>query len=109
MSETVQPGSTIPFDPSDERVILFDWDDTLAAAAGISTSTFTVTTIKQSGVTALTLDNPTIVAGARSAQVRAKATSATAGDSYWLNHKIVTNESPAQTFERRVKVRIEDR
>jgi hypothetical protein len=96
-------------DPSDIRVLVFDWDDeALAAAVTITTSTFTITTVKQNGLTILTKDNPTIVSGNRKTQVRLLATTATAGDKYLLANAIVTNESPAQTIERQIQVHIEN-
>jgi hypothetical protein len=109
MSTTIAPGGLLRMDPADVRVIQFDWDDAaLAAAVTISTSTFTITTVKQNGLTILTKDNPSIVSGNRKTQVRLLATTATAGDKYLLANAIVTNESPAQTIERQIHVHIEN-
>jgi hypothetical protein len=109
MTTSIRPQGLLRLDPSDIRVILFDWDDeALAASVTISTSTFTITTVKQNGLTILTKDNPTIVTGNRKTQVRLLATTATAGDKYLLANAIVTNESPAQTIERQITVLIEN-
>jgi hypothetical protein len=105
----IQAGGTIVLDPSDERVILFDWDDTdvLASGVEISSSTYTITAIRQSG-TALTKDNESIVAGNRKTQARLLATTASIGDAYWVSNKVTTNEVPAQKIEQRYKVLIQD-
>lgn len=109
MSATIRAGGLLVLDPSDVRVIQFDWDaEGLASSVEISTSTFTIGVIQQSGVTALTKDNPSVVTGNRKTQVRLIATTATAGDRYMLANTIVTNESPAQTIERHIIVLIEN-
>jgi long-subunit fatty acid transport protein len=107
MSYTIRPGDTYVIDPADKRVVVFDWSG-LAAAAEVSTSTFTIGTIRQNGATALTKDNPSILAGNRSTQVRLDATTATAGDIYTLANAVVTNESPAQTIERQITVLVQN-
>jgi hypothetical protein len=107
VSTTIRPGDTLTLDPSDKRVIQFDWSG-LPTSAEISTSTFTIGTVRQNGATILTKDNPSIVTGNRKTQVRLDATTATAGDRYTLANTIVTNESPAQTIERQIDVRIEN-
>lgn len=109
MSDTIRAGGLAVFDPSDERVIQFDWDtEALADGVTITSSVFTIEAIQQAGVTALTKDNEGIVAGSRKTSVRLLATTATAGDSYWVNNKITTNETPAQKIERRFKVLVQD-
>jgi hypothetical protein len=110
MSETVYAGGLVIFDPSDKRVIQFNWDDTtvLAEDVQISSSAWTITAIKQSGVTALTSDNASIVSGNRKTQIRLLATTATEGDIYWVSNKITTDESPAQEIEQRFKVKVEN-
>lgn len=107
MSTTMSPGGLLVLDPSDKRVIQFNWDGALAAAAEISTSAFTITAIKQNGATALTKDEELIVSGNRKTQLRLLATTATAGDIYEVANAIVTNETPAQTVERSIKVLIQ--
>jgi hypothetical protein len=104
----VKPGDTVPFDPSDVRVVAFNWDDrSLGVGVTISTSTFTITAIRQIGVTALTKDNPSITGSSRRTQVRLIATTATLGDEYEVANAVVTNESPAQTKEQSFRVLIQ--
>lgn len=106
----VTPGSDIKLDPADKRAIVFDWDTlNLGTGVTISTSTWTITAIIQTG-TALTKDNESILSGNRKAQVRLDATTATVGDEYEVANKIVTTgETPAQTKERSVRVLIRQR
>ena len=108
MSLTIRPNDQITLDPSDEQVVQWDWTDRVVATAAISTSTFTVTAIKQNGGTTVTLDSASILVSNRVTQIRIKATTATAGDQCWINNKIVTNEGPAQTWERRIKVLVQN-
>jgi len=106
---TIQSGGLVTFDPDDIRVVTFDWDQLgLAANVTISTSTWTITAIRQSGASALTSDNPQILSGSRKTSVRLNATTATVGDEYEVANKIVTNESPSQTKEQSFRVLIED-
>lgn len=109
MTDTIRTGGLFVLDPSDKRVIQFDWDtEGLPADVEIGTSTFTIGVLKQNGATVLTKDNPSIVSGNRSTQVRLDATTATVGDKYTLANTIVTNESPSQTIERQITVLIEN-
>lgn len=119
----VQPGQTVTLDPSDKRSVVFDWDaSSLASGVVIATSTFTITAIKQTGVTALTKDNEakltalqaTTALGRtvlvdRATRLRLLATTATAGDEYEVENAIVTDESPAQTKAVSIRVLIENR
>lgn len=98
MSVTIQDGGSVRQDPNDTRLYVFDWDDNLATAAAISTSTFTVTVLRPTGAVALTKDNESIRSDNRSTQLRLSG--AVAGVLYQIANKIVTNESPAQTKER---------
>lgn len=107
-TQTIQAGGLVVLDPANSEFIQFDWDSKLADDAEISTSTWTIVAIKQSGETALTKDNETIVTGGRKVQARFISTTASEGDKYWVNSKIVTNESPAQTIEQRFKVLIQN-
>ena len=105
----IRPGGLVVLDPSEERFIGFDWDsENLAPGATIVSSTFTITVIRQSGATALTLDTQSILSNLRSTQVRLLATTAAVGDEYELANRIVTSETPAQTKEQRVRVLIQD-
>jgi hypothetical protein len=112
VSTTIEAGGLLVLDPSDKRVIQFDWDtDALPAGVEIATpsgSTFTITAIQQSGLTALTKDQESIVSGNRKTQLRLVATTATVGDRYLVANQIVTNESPAQTIERQFEVLIQN-
>lgn len=120
----VKPGAVVVLDPSESRLIVFDWDErSLAAGVGITTSTFTITAIQQSGGTALTKDNPailtaseastalerTVSVASRATRVRAIATTATLGDEYELENVILTNESPTQTKAGSIRIRIENK
>jgi len=106
---TIRSHGLLALDPGDSRVIQFDWDtEGLPAGVQISTSTFTITTVKQNGATILTKDNPSIVAGNRATQVRLIGTTATAGDSYLLMNEIVTSEVPTQTIQRQIHVLVQD-
>lgn len=105
MSTTIQAGELLVLDPSDKRVISFDWG-VLAEGVTIASNTFTITTVKQNGLTILTKDNETT--GSRTVQLRLDATTTTAGDKYRVASKIVTSEVPAQTIERQFTVRIQN-
>lgn len=112
MSATVvvSPGGFVTLDPNDQRLFTFDWDTlNLEPGVTIATSTFTITTLRQSGPTALTKDNEIILVGGRSSQVRLLATTATLGDRYEVANKIVTNEIPSEQKERSFKVSIENK
>src|SRR4051812_46926484 len=107
---TLRPGDLVVVDPSEKRVVTFDWDAaSLAAAVTISTSTFTLTAVRQNGLTAVTVDNPTMLTGSRKTSVRVDATTGTLGDEYALANKIVTSETPAQTKELSIRVLVQDR
>jgi hypothetical protein len=110
VSETIEAGGLLTLDPSDKRVIQFDWDtDALPDGVEISTSTFTIAVVgQQGGLTLLTKDQESIVTGNRKTQLRLLATTATVGDRYLVANQIVTNESPAQTIERQFEVLIQN-
>lgn len=106
---TLPPSALIRLDPSDTRVIVFDWDDeNLAVGVTITAAVWTITAVRQTGVTALTKDNESLTGGSRKAQARLIATTATAGDVYEVACKITTNESPTQTKEQSIRVVIEN-
>ena len=120
----VRPGDVVILDPADQRVIVFDWDLlNLTAGTEATTSTFTITAIRQSGVTALTADNAsrltaasattvlgrTVTGDNRVTQVRLLATTATAGDEYELANKVVTSDAVPQTKEQSIGVYIRQR
>lgn len=108
---TLSPGDLIVLDPSDKRVVVFDFDE-LNLPAGVSLTSgyvITVTALKQSGATALTTDNDSRTGSNRKVQVRLLATTATVGDLYEVACKGVTDETPAQEKEYSVRVLIENR
>ncbi len=110
MSITIKSGGLAVMDPSDVRVFTFDWDaNNLSTAVTITTSSWTITTTQQNGLTVLTKDNESILSGSRRTQVRLNATTATVGDAYLVSNKIVTNESPTQTKEQSFQVVIQNR
>lgn len=104
MSITVDNGATITKDPSDVLVYTFDWDAAnLAAAVTITEFVATITPIDPStSDTALTkVDSGTglgIVSSSR--KVAIKLSAGTLGQTYRVDCRIVTSETPAQTKER---------
>jgi hypothetical protein len=121
----VNAGQLVQFDPSDTRVICFDWDkrNLLGDSVLIATSTWTITAVQQSGSNPLAKDNEarltaieataaigrTVTGDYRVTRVRLDATVATAGDRYRVSNKILTNETPAQTKEQSFYVLVQDR
>lgn len=109
MSTSIRAGGLLILDPSDKRVIVFDWDtEALPTGVTIASNTFTIAAVQQAGATALTKDNESIPAGSRTTQLRLDATTATVGDKYLVASKIVTSESPAQTIERQFSVLVQN-
>lgn len=107
---TIIPGRTIRMDPSDKKVLVFDFDAlNLPSGVELSSQSITITAIRQSGGTALTNDNAALVTGNRKVSTRLLATTATRGDKYRVSCKGTTNESPAQEKEYSVFVVIEDK
>lgn len=119
---TIDPGGLVEFDPSDVRVIVFDWDKTnLGSGVQISSQTVTITRITGSGN--LTKDNEALMTGAeattalgrtitvdnRASRVRIDATAGVVGDRYMIADKIVTTETPAQTKEQSFQILVENR
>lgn len=109
MSTTVDAGATIVLDPSDIRVIDFDWDVNLDAGVTITTHTWTITALRQNGAGLLTKANESILSGDRKVRARFDATTASLWDMYEVASKIVTSESPAQTKEQSFKIAIQNR
>lgn len=105
-SLTVRPGDLITIDPSEKRVIQFDWDAENLAAGVTITSVFTLTTVKQAGATVMTKDNPSLLSGNRKTQVRLDATTATVGDVYDLANTVTTSETPAQVKEQSIRIQV---
>lgn len=91
---TVRPGHTFDHDPDELLVYGMDWSDWLNTGAGIQTSTWTV-------ATGLTRDNDAVSGDVASIRLSAP----TAGTTYKVTNRIVTDETPAQTAERSFYVR----
>jgi len=118
----IQPGALITLDPSDVRVVVADWDDdNLSDGITIGTSTWTISVIKQNGAAILTKDNEARLTAAeataalertvtvnRATRVRLVATTATLGDVYEVENKIITSENPTQTKAKSFRVLIEN-
>src|SRR3954469_25547300 len=108
MSVTIRAGGLVTLDPSDKRVIVFDWDtEALESSVQIASSSWTITGIPAT-VTSLVKDSESLVTGNRSTKVRLDATATTAGQRYRVANAIVTNENPAQTIERQFTVLIQN-
>jgi len=110
---TVSPGDLIALDPSDKRVIVFDFDTQNLANGVILTNSgpaygLTITAVRQIGQTALTYDNAGLVSGSRKVSARFLATTATRGDYYTVSIKGTTNESPSQEKEYSIDILIQD-
>ncbi len=98
---SVKPGERLDKDSDAIVVYEFDWSDYLGSAT-IVTSTWTI-----SGPdSVLTKDQESVVTGSQKTRVRLSA--GTRGKSYTLANKIVTNETPAQTDERSITIRVRD-
>ena len=104
---TIYSGEMLQMDPSDKRVIEMDWD-ALPNGVQINSQVWTITAIKQNGVTALSKDNESIDAGGRLTQLRLLATTATSGDKYVVSDKVTTTETPPQEIERSFFVKVEN-
>ncbi len=100
---SVKPGTTLTKDPQASLSYQFDWSAWLGTAQ-IVTSTFAITGTET--VPALTKDNPALVSGNQKATVRLLG--GTVGLTYTVTHTIITNETPTQTDERSVTIKIQD-
>lgn len=98
---TITPGQTVIKDPSAERLYQFNWDALLTTGAEIASYTVASPTSPDS---ALVIDNVALVTGNR--KVNCRITAGTLGAVYPVVCHIVTNESPPQTEERSILVRI---
>ena len=106
---TIADGALVVKDPSDVKVYTVDWSEVnLAVGVTILTSTWTITAVAPSMTdTALTVDQTTILSGARKTQMR--LTGGTLGQRYAVANRVGTSESPAQTKERSFAVLVQDR
>lgn len=103
MAVTIAPGDLLEKDPNEVLLFRFDWTDWLEGSATIQTSTFTI----EGNDAVLTKDQESILSGSLKTQVRLSA--GTLYQTYTIENKVVTNESPAQTGERSFKLEIVDR
>lgn len=101
---TIRQGGVIPKDPGDKAVLQFNWDDKLPAGVEI-TGTPTVPA-PSTPDTALTIDNIALTGTNR--KVNFRAIGGTAGSDYTITCHVVTNETPAQEFERSFVLRVVD-
>jgi hypothetical protein len=92
---------TMTKDPDAVLVYTWDWSAWLVGAATITTSTFAIDSNPDN---ALTLDQDAIVSGSTSTRVRISG--GTAGKTYVVRNRVVTNESPTQTDDRSVRIRV---
>lgn len=100
-----KPGQTVKKDPGAELVYEFDWTEWLSSSAQIQTSTFSIGGTDENPVT-LTKDNESIVTGGKKTRVR--LIGGALRQVYTLTNRIVTNETPAQTDDRSIRVEIMD-
>ena len=107
MPLTVADASLIVKDPEAIRVYTWDYDaDNLGTSVTIITSSWWILPIFPSTTdTALTKDSESILPGQRATQVR--LTGGTLGQIYEVTNRIVTNESPAQTKDKSIRVLIQ--
>lgn len=109
---TVTPGQLVRLDPSDKRVVVFDFDtENLPVGAGLSSYTLTITPVRQADQAAdLTKDNEGYVSGSlqRKVQARLLATTATVGDLYEVECVGVTDETPSQQKAYSIQVLVEN-
>jgi hypothetical protein len=97
------PGDEVLKDPDAVLVYSWNWDAWLASDAQISSSTWIIT----GPDAALTKANEIVAPGARAS--RLKLSGGTLGKRYTVTNRIVTNESPAQTEDRSIKIRVASR
>lgn len=100
---TIRAGGLVVLDPSDVRVIEFDWEaENLPDGVTITSSSYALELLKGSATPALTKDQESILSGSRSTQVRLSTIAD--GAVYRVSNTIVTSESPSQTKEQSYKV-----
>jgi len=97
----IVPGQQLEKDPSDWKLIEFDWDTHLAVGAAMvdkGTLVITDTTQPPDESISLTQDEFSLVAGNRKVHFRLK--DGTPGHMYNVSHFIETNETPSQKRDR---------
>ena len=97
---SIEPGATVIKDPDAELLYTFDWSSWLVSPAQIASSTFTIS--GGGGDGALTKDNETDTGTTASVRL----IGGTLGRTYTLSCRIVTDESPTQTDDRSIYVKI---
>lgn len=104
MSLTISAGSQIVKDPNESAVYSADWGtNTLAEGVELADEgTFYVVPSGQ-----LTIDQESLEDGNRSVQFRVSG--GTRGRRYRIAHRVVTNETPAQTKEQSFYLLVMDR
>jgi hypothetical protein len=101
MAATIQDSELTVKDSSEVLVYIFDYEDTLEPGVELtSVGTFTIT--PTTGAPTQTFQ--ALMAGNRSARVVLSA--GTVGRIFTIEHTVVTNENPAQTFSPWFKLRI---
>lgn len=101
------PGQTFTKDPDELLVYEFDWTDALTGPDGAGTGTISTSTFAFVDPVAdalLVKDNPTIVSGNLKTRVRLSV--GTVGKTYGIANRVTTNESPAQTYERTIYIKV---
>jgi len=99
---TISDGGFCQKDSDEILVYEFDYD-TLNLATGVQLTAFGTFVITGPD-SALTKDNESLVAGNRKTRVR--LTGGTVGKRYTVINRVTTNESPAQTKEKRFILQI---
>lgn len=112
MSLTVADGALITKDPLDVAVYEFDWNaEHLAASVTITSCDFLVSAIRPSTATLPTLTETGTGLGIQtgSRKTKVKVEGGTLGAEYELSNTIVTNETPAVTKNRMVRLLVQNR
>lgn len=105
---TVRSGATVTQDPNDSLVYRLNWDEENLGEGVVLTGAGTITiTADDEASPSLEADQLALLEGNRSARVR--LTGGELGQTYRVSHRIVTNESPAQTKEKSFFVLIQNK
>jgi hypothetical protein len=106
---TITPGGLFVKTTAEDKTLEFDWRTNLAAGVQIATSTFTVATIRPADADDLTIDDLASGLGLQSGNRTAKVevSEGTEGAVYRLTHTVVTDETPAQTKQKSIKVKVD--
>lgn len=102
-----KPGDTLAKDPSAELTHEFNWADWLGEDAELASSSWFISggdTGVGAPASVLVYDNASIVTGNKKAVLRLKA--GTLNAKYTVTNRIVTNETPPQTDDRTIYIKI---